>query len=157
MQQVSQKDAVFNAIKSLLNDKGISLSDTEPVKLSLEERKIVVSILIESVIDGSMVMSAEAVSKFHTPEKLRNYVTSLLSNWLRKDARLNGGLKQNKTLLKKNGNTAIIKKLKKLKSKLTNPLEIVKVQKEIDLKLQENLVHINMDLIPKHLKYLLDK
>lgn len=80
---MNQKDAVFEAIKAL---KPHDVERDEPVKLTKQEKKIVEARLFEGFRKGKIQYNSELPSD----DKLAMYVSGLVSNWLRKDRRLNG-------------------------------------------------------------------
>lgn len=85
---VSQKDAVFSAVNTVLDKSGHSVNE-----MTREERSEIVGIITSGLISGSVSFSDNARSKYDTPEKIREYAGGLVTNWLRKDTRLNGGEK----------------------------------------------------------------
>ena len=80
-----QKDAVFNAVAAV---KGTS-TFTEPVSLSREERKVVSSTILTGIKNGDISYQGDVNDEVG----LNSYISGLVSNWLRKDLRLNGGTK----------------------------------------------------------------
>lgn len=80
---MNQKDAVFLAIKELKR----GAVDTEtPVQLTKQEKKVVEQKLFDGFKKGRVAYNHEMPSD----DKLALYVSGLVSNWLRKDKRLNG-------------------------------------------------------------------
>jgi len=90
---LSQKEGVYNAVVAFHNDNGLSFEDGNKVEFSKDDRATVIGIIYEAFNAGEIDMSTEAKTNFDTPEKLKTYTNGLLSNWLRKDVRLNGGSK----------------------------------------------------------------
>lgn len=87
----SQKEAVFSAVTSVLSEAGVNVtegSDFAP-HLTRELRAQVTSILVEGFNSGSIALD----KSFEDESALRTYCSGLTSNWLRKDKRLNGGMK----------------------------------------------------------------
>jgi hypothetical protein len=78
-----QKDAVYNAVVSV---KGADFAT--PVELSKEERAQVSAQLAQGFRDGTIAYQGEVP----TEKELSSYVSGLVSNWVRKDKRLNGGV-----------------------------------------------------------------
>ena len=163
MAKYSQKEAVYLAITSFLQENGRQLDDGDKIDLSSEDKKTIVTMIVTAIETHSMEFSAEAAINYDTPEKVRNYSTGLLSNWLRKDERLNGGKKHS---IKKPGSRVgqddlIVKSLKKLKKALTSQKEIEAVDLEIEARIEilrlEKVknVSINKDDIPAHLLHLI--
>lgn len=85
----SQKEAVFSAITSVLAEKGVSFevgSNVSPI-MTKEYRGLVNAILVEGFKSGDIPLD-----KQFDEAGLKAYASSLLSNWIRKDKRLNGGV-----------------------------------------------------------------
>jgi hypothetical protein len=163
MAKYSQKEAVYAAIVSFLEENNRSFDDGEKVELSSEDRKTIVTMIVATINVGDMEFSTEAAIKHNTPEKIRNYSTGLLSNWLRKDSRLNGGVKHS---IKNPGSRVgqddeLIKSLKNLKKILTSQKEIEAVDAEIEAQMEFlrakkiKSITVNKDDIPTHLLHLL--
>ena len=111
-----------------------------------------------------MEFSESAQAKYDTEAKIKTYTNGLVSNWLRKDTRLNGGVKHQ---IKNPGSRAgsgdeVIKNLKRLASTLSNPEQLAAVQAEIDKRLAQlkaekaKNVEIDMSLIPVDLQHLIN-
>lgn len=82
MSKLSQKAAVFAAVTNVTGFKGEG--KCEPTK---DQRAMINTILIESFNKGEI--SLERTD--YTEAEMKAYVSGLVSNWLRKDDRLNGG------------------------------------------------------------------
>lgn len=82
---MNQKDAVFQAV---CNVTGFDGSEGGTVVISKEQRAQVNMILFDGIRAGKI-----ACDKVYTDSDLKTYVSGLQSNWLRKDKRLNGGIK----------------------------------------------------------------
>lgn len=91
MSKQNQKEAVYSAVNSVLAEYGMSISETTAVadQLNSNTRSQIVDILVKGFNSGVI----ELDTQFESPSKLRTYASGLLSNWLRKDKRLNGGTK----------------------------------------------------------------
>lgn len=89
MSKQSQKEAVFTAVKTVVEATGNQFVEGESYadRLTDQMRKQIVDIIENGLITGE----TELNTSFDTSTKLRNYASCLLSNWVRKDARLNGG------------------------------------------------------------------
>lgn len=83
MNKINQKTAVYNAV---LNVKG-DIQEGTAVVMSKEERAQVNLMLVTGFQEGTVQLDKE----YETDAELKNYCSGLLSNWLRKDSRLNGG------------------------------------------------------------------
>jgi hypothetical protein len=88
----SQKDAVFEHTMQVLHKHQISCNGSVGTLLDKDKRKEIVSDMVshwdEMVFDQEM---ADRVGEFGVAERT-SYCAGLLSNWLRKDKRLNGGI-----------------------------------------------------------------
>lgn len=91
MSQSKQKDAVFSAINSVLSENGIQVNegDNFATYLTRELRAQVTNVLVEGFNKGTISLD----KTFEGDAELRTYCSGLISNWLRKDTRLNGGVK----------------------------------------------------------------
>jgi hypothetical protein len=134
----SQKQVVHNAIIAFLQENGLSLNDNK-VELTHNDRKTIVTMIMAAIDSGDMHLSVAARAKHDTPKKIRNYSTGLLSNWLRKDHRINGGLKHkiNNPGSKANQDDEVIKSLKSIRKLLSNHKEILAVDAEISLRIKQ--------------------
>ncbi len=81
---IDQKSAVYNTVKSVLAEHGFKFEDGMKVELSKDQREQCVSMLVHGFETGSIELKSEQ-------ENLKSYCGGLLSNWLRKDKRFNGG------------------------------------------------------------------
>lgn len=92
---MKQKDAVFSAISQVLGDNGVAFESGLNVSslLNKEFRGQITNILVASFQNGEIDMDANfANTTKHNTPKLRAYVSGLISNWVRKDTRLNGNI-----------------------------------------------------------------
>jgi hypothetical protein len=93
---MKQREAVYAAIKNVFADAGISFEDGQNAnELMTEElRKNVHAIVIESFKTGKVEFKETNSNeeKMTDGSKLNSYVSGLISNWLRKDKRLNGAV-----------------------------------------------------------------
>jgi hypothetical protein len=83
----TQKEAVFQAVSTVLENDGITVEGNISTHMSRERRASVNAILFESFRAGNIELDRE-----YTDTDLKAYVSGLQSNWLRKDKRLNGGV-----------------------------------------------------------------
>lgn len=90
MSKLSQKEAVYSAVTSVLSENNISVSEGTDVQtlMTSELRSQVNQVLFEGFRKGSIELTRE-----FSDSDLKAYVSGLQSNWLRKDKRLNGGTK----------------------------------------------------------------
>lgn len=87
----TQKEAVFSAVTSVLNEAGIDVAEGSNFATSLtrELRAQVTAILVEGFKSETIALD----KSFESESDLRTYCSGLTSNWLRKDIRMNGGMK----------------------------------------------------------------
>jgi hypothetical protein len=136
MSQVTQKQAVYVAILSVLKEHNVHFEDGMNVAplMSKDYRAIVNTILFEGFRSGSIQLDSQ-----FTDQELKSYVSGLQSNWIRKDARLNGDTKY---VAKNPGSRtgsgdAQIKAMKALLSTLTTDEDKAEVQAAIDARVAE--------------------
>lgn len=153
---MTQKDAVFRAVLAVMGD--LDGQKAEPTK---EEREQIISIVAEGIQSGEVSFSEDAQQTYHTPELVREYTASMVSNWLRKDLRLNGGeeYKPKNPGSRTGMSDPEVKNLKLLlkSGKLTTKEQEEKVKARIDqkvqaLKAEKAKVEIDFDVIPDDLK-----
>lgn len=92
---MTQKDAVFIAVTSILSNAGVDFEvGTTNIAdvLTKPLRSNVANMLVSQFQAGDIVMSVESQAKLTNNTELRAYVSGLISNWLKKDNRLNGGV-----------------------------------------------------------------
>jgi hypothetical protein len=156
MSKMSQKEAVFQAVSSVLKESGISVEEGTNVNthMTKELRAQVNLILLEGFKSGSIEIERE-----YSDSELKAYVSGLQSNWLRKDKRLNGGT----SYIAKNPGSRVgssdpqLKTMRILLSTLTTEAEKAEVQSYIDARINEiNAVkvkkaNIDYNLLPADL------
>lgn len=153
----SQKEAVYSAVRAYMDEKKIAYEPNKPVNLSTEARKDICAILCAATVAGTVNLGGKAAAD---PEK---YWPGCLSNWLRKDLRLNGGVEY---VAKNPGSRSgsgdkLMRELKKLKELMVAKgnqkgvaeveAEIAKRAKELEVEKLKKL-EVQKDLIPKHLR-----
>lgn len=91
MSKQTQKEAVFSAVTAVLSEAGVQVNEGDNFAnhLNRELRAQVTSILVEGFNSESIALD----KAFASEADLRTYCSGLTSNWLRKDGRLNGGMK----------------------------------------------------------------
>ena len=133
---ISQKDGVYNAVVAFMEENERSFEDNMKVELGTEDRKTVVVMLVEATEAGELTVRSEKASA-----DLPKYWEGTLSNWLRKDERLNGGVDyEPKNPGSRSGSgDGELRELKKLLTqvKLTGNEENIKaVQKHVDARVK---------------------
>lgn len=158
----SQKEAVYTAVISVLNENNIEVSETTDIGslMTRDLRSQVNNILFEGFKSGQVLLE-----KPFSDTELKAYVSGLQSNWLRKDTRLNGGVKY---ATKNPGSRAgsadpQLKAMRVLFSTLSSEEEKAEVQSAIDARLAEinaskvKKTVINSDVLPESLKRFITK
>lgn len=145
-----QKDAVFNAVAAVRG----ATEFNGAVELSKDERAAVQSALVAGFQAGAIGYQGDAADT----AKLTNYVSGLVSNWLRKDKRLNGGTQY----VAKNPGTRTgagdesLKAMRTLLSATTDSEARAEIQAEIDKRVGELKPKktINAAALPESLRHL---
>jgi hypothetical protein len=91
MSKSTQRAAVYGAITHVLE----TTEFEGAVTLTSDQREMVMQMLCEGFKSGEIEFADTPSNheKLQSDSKLKNYVGGLVSNWLRKDDRLNGGVK----------------------------------------------------------------
>lgn len=92
---MNQREAVYTTTLNALADAGVAFDDGQNVEdvVTKDMRKSIIACISSAILKGEVEMSAEGRVKYADEPKMRNYVSGLVSNWFRKDKRLNGGVK----------------------------------------------------------------
>ena len=85
---ISQKDGVFNAVVAFIEESGRKFEEGMKVELSSSDRKTVIGMLVAATEANELDVKSDGAKN-----DLKTYWNGTLSNWLRKDKRLNGGVK----------------------------------------------------------------
>lgn len=139
---MTQKDAVFSAVASVLVGSGINFisgsTDANDL-LNKDLRSKVNSILIQQFLNNEIELSAEAKTRLADLSKLKAYVSGLVSNWLRKDNRLNAGVApmKVKSVVKRTSADPQLKAMRHLLTVQTDPNKRNEIQSFIDKRVQE--------------------
>jgi hypothetical protein len=136
MSKITQKEAVFAAVSTVLSNAGVTVADGESAKqhMTKELRAQVNQILFAGFRANEVELDGEK-----TDAELKQYVSGLQSNWLNKDKRLNG----NVTYVAKNpgSRTGIsdsqVKALRGLLSQTEDAAERMEIQGYLDARLAE--------------------
>lgn len=147
---VKQKDAVFQAVCDVRG----STEFNTAVELTKEERAAVQAKLTAGFQAGEIAYQGDATDS----TKLSAYVSGLVSNWLRKDKRLNG----NVAYVAKNPGTRTgsgdetLKAMRTLLSVTTDETARSEIQLEIDKRVAvlKPKKTINLEAIPEALRHL---
>jgi len=144
---MKQGDAVYQAI---VNVCGQQDTKYEPSK---EQRASVKQILFDGFKAGTIVLGKE-----YTDEELSAYIPGLISNWLRKDKRLNGGVAYVPANpgSRAGSSDPQVKAMRLLLASKTDPEERAEIQGFIDARVATlkpaKTVDLNIDDLPEALK-----
>lgn len=155
---MKQKDAVYQAVTSVLNEQGHVFEDGMDIKglMTRETRAQVSAILIAGFQKGTIDYSGDLPDE----SGLKEYVSGLVSNWVRKDPRFNGNTKY---APKNPGSRAgqgdeQLKNLRLFLNTRTTAAEKAEVQQYIDARVAElaaekaKSVEVNTSVLPDSLK-----
>ena len=149
MSKMSQKEAVFQAVTNV-----VGVQDGV-YTLNREQRASVNQILFEGFRSSTVECDTE-----YNDSELKAYVSGLQSNWLRKDKRLNGGVKyQAQNPGSRVGSTdPQVKALRALIKTQSDETKIAEIQSFIDKRLSEikpsKSVTIDVNALPAELQHL---
>lgn len=157
---MNQKEGVFSAVCAVLESDEFGAA----VELTSEQRATVIEIVTAGLLDGEISMTTDARAKHDDEAKMKGYTNGLVSNWLRKDKRLNGNtIYEIKNPGSRTGaGDTVIRELRKLLKTVTGDHKDA-VQREIDKQLAKiqaekaKTVTINIDQIPKELRHLVNQ
>lgn len=143
---MTQKDAVFTAVSDTLVSNGISFQSNSVNAANLLTRELRAQInarLVTEFVNGGVELSDDAKDKLTDKAVLRAYISGLVSNWVRKDPRLNGG-----TVLATTSSTSTVSNkslksdpqlqaLRKLYTTQVEPTKRQEIQAHIDRRIAE--------------------
>lgn len=93
----SQKEAVFNAVTNVFNQNNVRFESGQNANslMTDELRGQVFNIVVEGFRSGTIAFEDTPANrtKLNDSKELTKYVSGLISNWIRKDPRLNGNTK----------------------------------------------------------------
>lgn len=92
---MNQRQGVYVTTMNVLGEHGISFDDGGDVSAVVTDkiRGDIMNVIVAGFQAGEIEMSEEGRAKYAEEKKLRCYVSGLISNWFRKDPRLNGNVK----------------------------------------------------------------
>lgn len=94
---LNQRQGVYVSTMNVLAEHGISFDDGQAggaeAVVTKDIRAEIMNVVVAGFQAGEIEMSAEGQAKYSEEKKLRSYVSGLISNWFRKDLRLNGNAK----------------------------------------------------------------
>ena len=149
-----------------MDDQEIPFDEGQDLAPMLKSHPDCRQMIVNELVDGFNKGEIE-LTKPLDPVELKNYSNGLLTNWVRKDKRLNGNVKYHITEPGSRTSSAdvVMKQLKKVLRILlvnnTDPLEIELLKNLIKRRSEEvrkkKVVKENIDIdhIPEHLKHLI--
>lgn len=156
--KITQKDAVYNAVVSVLNNAGVQVAEGTNYAsvLTREHRASITNILFQGFKNDSIQLD----KTFSDDKELRTYCSGLISNWVRKDPRLNGGTKHEaKNPGSRVGSTdPQLKALRQLLKVQTEPERVAEIQQYIDQRIEalnlnkKKQIDIDYNALPDELK-----
>ena len=161
----NQREATFDAIIDVLSSSNVSFSAGSNVKsvLTSEHKKQVRQALVNGFRSGTIECTPDfAKTKLNSDTELNKYCSGLISNWIKKDNRLNGNVKHQTTSsgTRVGAGDSQVKELKKL-LKATAGTD---AEKEVNEALNARLAQIkstktaktsiDVQVIPENLKHL---
>lgn len=162
---VSQREATFNAIVTVISSNNITFNNGQDVKniLTSTMKKAVKDILIQQFKSGSIDCTDDfKKTKLSSDNELSKYCSGLISNWIKKDPRLNGNSKYqvvNKGI--RAGQSDLqVKELRKLLKVTAGTDAQDQVSQALNARLDElraaktPQVSIDVTALPEHLRHL---
>jgi len=153
---ISQKEYTYNVVREIYGE------IEGKVELSSEQRSQCIGMICEGIMNKEVMFSDNAWTKYDTEDKVKKYCSSLLTNHLKKDKRLNGGIKYVPANpgSRRESTDPVIKTLKLFIQSLDEGDERIEVaQQEIDARMAEieaekkkQQVTIDVDLLPDELR-----
>jgi hypothetical protein len=154
-----------SAITSSLSNAGVSFTEGDDVKtvLTAQIKSDVRTTLFNEFRAGNVEVSEEfKAEKLNNDSELKKYIAGLVSNWIRKDKRLNGNVKHE---IKNPGSRAgqgdaQVRELRKLLKKVKGTQAEAKVQTALNNRITEvkaakvKVEAINVEDIPEELREL---
>jgi hypothetical protein len=139
----TQKEAVYTAVMNVLESEGLEFEKGQIITELVDDkmRASVHAILVEGFKAGeiSLKQTEENQKKLKNSSELSSYVSGLISNWFRKDTRLNGGgvYKPKNPGSRAGHSNPTIKALRQLLKTGLSTDQATKVQSELDIRIKE--------------------
>ncbi|MCK5610569.1 hypothetical protein KAR91_52335 [Candidatus Pacearchaeota archaeon] len=164
----SQKEAVCNALLSVLAERGVEYKLNGEVTLksllTSDDKKKVKAIVIEGLHSGQIVISEVAGQK-HVADGFKTYTNGLVDNWIKKNPEFNCGIKytpKNPGSRAGQGDDKVRAMRLLLKTPGLDEESIAEINSEIAKRLAvikpaSVQAPINVDALPDHLKHLVTK
>ena len=165
MSKLSQKEAVRNAIFSVLKQKGESYELNGSVTINEvftnEDKAKAREILFAGFKSGQINYKESFQSKVDSDTELKKYVSGLLNNWMTKDRELNAGVvHRTKNPGARTGSSdEKVKEMKKLLSITTDATAKALIEQAISTRIAEikpvKTIAIDVSVIPENLRHLI--
>lgn len=152
---MKQSEAVIKAVQEVIPTFELN-SDVGLDCVVGEDRKAVCAIVVEGIINGDVDYKKDNTDE----KKVKEYVPGMVSNWLRKSPKLNGGTKyeiKNKGSRAGQGD-AELKALKQLRKTTTDEETLKEIDGHIERRTNEiaaekaKKVEVNFDALPEELR-----
>ncbi len=142
MASSEQKDSVYKAVIEVFNSSNINFIEGMDARQLIDRslRKDIIENLMNQFQIGQIPLSSKQ-------NDLKEYVSGLLSNWLRKDLRLNGGMryKVKSPGVRKGQQDPLIKNLRTLQSTLEPGSQAFQATQS---RIEQRLVQIKVEQAP---------
>jgi hypothetical protein len=161
----NQREATFNAIITVLSNNNVTFQSGSDVKsvITSEHKKKVKDLLIDGFKNGNIDYTDDfAKTKLTSTSELSKYCSGLISNWIKKDSRLNGNTKYqvlNKGSRVGQGDSQV-KELRKLLKATTGTEAENEVTEALNARLaavradKKPSTSIDVDSLPENLRHL---
>ena len=162
---VSQREATFNAVVAVISNNNVTFNNGQDVKniLTSTMKKAVKNILIQQFKAGAIDCTDDfKKTKLNSDTELSKYCSGLISNWIKKDPRLNGNNKYqvvNKGIRAGQGDLQV-KELRKLLKVTAGTDAQDQVSQALNARLDElkaaktPSISIDVTALPEHLRHL---
>lgn len=164
MSKVNQKQAVRNAIFSVLEEKGQDFELNGSVAIgevfNSDDKAKAREILFAGFKSAEIEYKESFQSKVDDDTELKKYVSGLLNNWMRKDKELNCGqaYKAKNPGSRAGSQDPEVKEMRKLLSVTQDPESRAMIQEAIAARIAEikpaKTVSIDTSALPEHLRHL---
>lgn len=163
---MKQSDAVYKATEQVFTEHGVDFHDGIKAQdfCTAEMRKQIIEIVTAGIESGDVDFSDSAHAKHDTTDKKRGYVRGMVSNWFRRDQRLNGG----EVYQPKNPGSRVgssddqVKALRALLKSGTLDADGVKMAEKAlndrlaEIRAERNKVEIDIDALPANIQALIN-
>jgi general stress protein YciG len=152
---ISQKEAVYQATKAVLEQHGIELEDGQDVREAMGDdandiRSEIRDLVFQALSNGQVALGDRSSNeeKRQDESTMRRYATGLVSNWFRKDKRLNGNQRYIPNDRGNNSNVTNIRDDDERISRLVAALEVAdseELQDKLEEAIEERRDELNLE------------